>query len=95
LVQFVAPAAPFGRQALGMDQLAHVRDLCRRMEDLAFEGDLPPFDRVRITTGADGGDELWFLWEERQLCVVVEIAAGAEQLAAALSGAVAGDAVLN
>jgi hypothetical protein len=78
-----------------MDQLEHIKDLCRRMEDIAFEADLPPFDRVRLTTGADGGDELWFLWEERALCVIVGIAAGPEQLTEALSRATAGDAVLN
>jgi hypothetical protein len=78
-----------------MDQLEHIKDLCRRMEDLAFEADLPPFDRVRLTTGDGGGDELWFLWEERKLCVVVEITDGPEHLAEALSRATAGDAVLN
>ncbi|MEN0014002.1 MAG: hypothetical protein AAGC46_11590, partial [Solirubrobacteraceae bacterium] len=64
-----------------MDQLAHIKDLVLRMEDLTFEGGLPPFDRVRLTTGAHGGDELWFLWEERKLCVVVELSDGPEQLA--------------
>lgn len=78
-----------------MDQLEHIRSLCRRMEDLAFEAGLPAFDRVRLTTGVGGDDELWFLWEERKLCVVVEITAGPEELAAALAGASAGDAVLN
>jgi hypothetical protein len=78
-----------------MDQLEQIKDLCRRMEDIAFEAELPPFDRVRLTTGDDGGDELWFLWEARKLCVVVELTAGPEQLTAALSRATAGDAVLN
>ena len=78
-----------------MDQLEHIKDLCRRMEDIAFEAYLPPFDRVRLTTGADGGDELWFLWEASKLCVIVETASGPEQLAAALSRATAGDPVLN
>lgn len=78
-----------------MDQLEQIKDLCLRMEDMAFEVGLPRFDRVRLTSAANGGDELWFLWEERKLCVVVEIDSGPEQLAAALSQATAGDAVLN
>ncbi len=62
------------------------------MEDLCASGGLPPFDRVRFDTGAE---ELWFLWEETKLAVVVELTAGPEALAASLAKATAGDAVLN
>jgi hypothetical protein len=95
LLQFVALVARFDREAPDMDQLEHIKDLCCRMEDIACEAGLPRFDRVRLSTGAAGDDELWFLWEERRLCIVVELTAGPEQLAAALSRATAGDAVLN
>lgn len=75
--------------------LEDVKDLCRRMEDLCVTGDIPPFDRVRLTTNDKGEDEVWFLWEEQKKVVVVELTAEPEDLTAALTNAAAGDAVLN
>lgn len=78
-----------------MTTLEDVKDLCRRMEDLCVRGDLPPFDRVRLTTNDQGDDEVWFLWEAQKKVVVVELTASPEDLTAALTNAAAGDAVLN
>ena len=75
-----------------MTQMSEIEDMCRRMEDMCADGGLPPFDRVRYAVGLG---ELWFLWEETKLAVVVELAAGPEALADSLARATAGDAVLN
>lgn len=75
-----------------MTQMDEIEDMCRRMEDLCADGGIPPFDRVRYAAGLR---ELWFLWEESKLAVVVELAAGPEAMAASLARATAGDAVLN
>ena len=79
-----------------MDQLAVMKDICRRMEDLAADAGMPRFDRVRLVSDPGQPDELWFLWEgERKLAVAVELGAGPDALAAALAQASAGDPVLN
>lgn len=75
-----------------MTHMHQIEDMVRQMEDLCAEGGLPPFDRVRFAMGTG---EVWFLWEESKLAVVVEATAGPAELAASLAGATAGDAVLN
>lgn len=78
-----------------MDRMDQIEDVCRRMEDIAADGGLPRFDRVKYMSASNGPGELWFLWEERKLAVVVELSDSTEALAAALARATAGDAVLN
>ena len=78
-----------------MDRMDQIEDLCRRMEDLAADGGMPRFDRVRYSSDPRGPGELWFLWEERKLAVVVELDSGPDALAKALARATGGDAVLN
>ena len=79
-----------------MDQLAVVKDICRRMEDLAADAGLPRFDRVRLVSDHGQPDEVWFLWEgERKLAVVVGLDADPDALASALTQAAAGDPAMN
>lgn len=75
-----------------MDRMDEIEDVCRRMEDLCAEGGLPRFDRVKFI--AHPG-EVWFLWEETKLAVVVELGADPEALAESLARATAGNPVLN
>lgn len=53
-----------------MDKLDLVKDTALRMRALIADGGLPPFDRIRYNVE---DDELLFLWEERQLGVVVAL----------------------
>lgn len=78
-----------------MDRMDQIEDVCQRMEDIAADVGLPRFDRVKWMSDPDGPGELWFLWEERKLAVVVELSDTTEALAAKLARATAGDAVLN
>ncbi len=78
-----------------MDRMDLIEDVCRRMEDIAADGGLPRFDRVKYMSERGGPGELWFLWEERKLAVVVELSDTTEALASKLARATAGDAVLN
>lgn len=78
-----------------MNEIARIKDICLRMEDMCAEGGIPPFDRVRLVSDPGKPDEVWFLWEERKLAVAVELTAGPKQLSTALAQATAGDPVLN
>lgn len=78
-----------------MDRMDLIEDVCQRMEDIAADGGLPRFDRVKYMSDPHSPGELWFLWEERKVAVVVELSDSTEALAAKLARATAGDAVLN
>ncbi len=78
-----------------MDRMDQIEDLCRRMEDIAADGGLPRFDRVKYMSDPEGPGEVWFIWEDTKKVVVVELSDGPQDLAAALASATAGDAVLN
>lgn len=52
-----------------MDRMQEIHDIALRMEDIAYLAGLPKFDRVRYRT-AD--EEIWFIWEEEKLVIIVE-----------------------
>lgn len=75
-------------------QRAQITELVLRMEDLIYAAGLPRFDRIRLVLAEN---DLWFIWEDRQLVVAVELDAGPDAVAGAFARAtaVAGDPVLN
>jgi hypothetical protein len=75
-----------------MDRMDRIQDIALRMEDLCADAGIPRFDRVRFKIGLD---EVWFLWEERKLAVVVELGADAAHMAESFAQVMAGDPVMN
>lgn len=75
-----------------MNELAHLKDICLRMQDIAASVGLGRFDRVTLMTDPD---ELWFMWEANKRIVVVELTATPEQIAAAVAHSTSADPVLN
>lgn len=75
-------------------QRAQMNELVLRMEDIVYMAGRPRFDRVRLVMDSH---ELWFIWEEDKLVIIVELDANPEAVAAAFERATAagGSAVLN
>lgn len=74
-----------------------IQDIALRVDDMLYDADVPPFDRVRWCTAER---ELWFIWEARKAVVIVELnedLAPTQTLDAMLAQvlAQAGDPVLN
>lgn len=78
-----------------MDRMEEIHEIALRMEDLAYMAGLKKFDRVRYRI-AD--EEIWFIWEEEQLVIIVEFRdTSNDALRAAIERAVVpvGDPALN
>lgn len=79
---------------VGPHERAQIAELALRMEDIAYAAGLRRFDRVRIVTAEH---ELWFIWDDEKLVIIVELGGGPEAVAEAFARAMAagGDPVLN